>query len=110
MSASAPAISSLPASASAALRELAGNLKTARLRRGVSLRDWASRMDISVPTLVKMESGDPRVAIGVYATALFLCGMHSSLANVARPEGDLAALAADVARVRGGLRSRRVRS
>ena len=98
MPAPSAAITSLPASAVASLRSLGNDLQVARQRRGESLRAWAKRMDVSVPTLVRMEQGDASVGIGVYATALFLVGLHRALGTVAAPEHDTAALAADIAR------------
>ena len=69
----------LPASAAKALRDLGENLALARQRRKESLRAWASRMAVSVPTLIRMEKGDPSVGMGVYATALWLMGRHAAL-------------------------------
>ena len=100
MPAPASAVSSLPASALAALRSLGADLRIARQRRGESLRAWAFRMDVSVPTLIRMEKGDPAVGIGVYATALFLMGRHGALGVVAAPEADTVALAADIQRAK----------
>ncbi|CAN5197535.1 hypothetical protein BH11PSE9_BH11PSE9_12110 [soil metagenome] len=57
-------------------------------------------MDVSVPTLVRMEKGDPAVGIGVYTTALYLMGRHQALGEVADAATDAAALAAEIARAR----------
>ena len=46
----------LPASAAKALRDLGENLALARQRRKESLRAWASRMAVSVPTLLRCGS------------------------------------------------------
>ncbi|RYX95785.1 MAG: XRE family transcriptional regulator [Comamonadaceae bacterium] len=88
----ASAIDTLPSAASAALRQLGADLATARKRRKQPLRAWAARMDVSVPTLMRMEKGDPAVSIGVYATALWIVGRHEALAVVAEPKEDVAAL------------------
>ena len=53
-------------------------------------------MDVSVPTLMRMEKGDPAVSIGIYATALWIVGRHDALAVVAEPKEDAAALENDV--------------
>lgn len=87
---------SLPASAALALRGFGDNLALARQRRNESLRAWASRMGVSVPTLRRMEQGDPSVGMGVYATALWLIGRHQALPDVAAPENDLMALEQDI--------------
>ena len=90
----------LPASAAKALRDLGENLALARQRRKESLRAWASRMAVSVPTLIRMEKGDPSVGMGVYATALWLMGRHAALPELAAPAQDLNALEQDIEAVR----------
>ena len=91
------AIAALPPAASAALRKLGADLATARKRRKQPLRAWAVRLDVSVPTLMKMEKGDAAVSIGVYATALWIIGRHDALAAVAEPKEDVAALENEIA-------------
>ncbi len=91
-----PASDLLPAAATKALHGLGANLSLARQRRNESLRAWASRMGISVPTLLRMEQGDPSVGMGIYATALWLIGRHQALPQVAAPESDLMALEQDI--------------
>jgi hypothetical protein len=93
-----PALQSLPAASSAALRKLGGDLATARKRRKQSLASWSVRLQVSVPTLRRMESGDAAVSMGVYATALWLINRHEALAQAADPELDRGALEADVRR------------
>lgn len=93
----ASALKALPFAATAALRKLGADLSTARKRRKQSLRAWAVRLDVSVPTLMKMEKGDAAVSIGVYATALWIIGRHDALAAVAEPKEDVAALESEIA-------------
>lgn len=88
----ASAIEVLPPAAAAALRQLGNDLATARKRRKQSLRAWAARLDVSVPTLMKMEKGDAAVSIGVYATALWIISRHEALGAAADPKEDVAAL------------------
>ncbi len=92
----ASAIEILPPAAAAALRKLGADLATARKRRKQPLREWAARLVVSVPTLMKMEKGDPAVSIGVYATALWIIGRHQALAATADPKEDMAALENEV--------------
>ncbi len=96
MSKDSPALQSLPASAASALRALGTDLATARKRRRQSQREWAQRLGVSVPTLSRMEQGDPSVSAGIYATALWLIQRHPALAALARPQDDLAALEDEV--------------
>lgn len=90
------ALEALPAAAQAALRRLGVDLSTARKRRRQSQRDWAQRLQVSVPTLIRMEKGDPSVSAGIYATALWLIQRHEALAALADPQHDLAALEQEV--------------
>lgn len=78
------------------MQALGADLALARQRRGESLRARSARMGVSVPTLVRMEKGDPAVGMGVYATALWLMGQHQALAEVAAPQRDLGALELDI--------------
>ena len=97
MSKDSPAVEALPA---AALRQLGADLATARKRRKQSQREWAQRVGVSVPTLIRMEKGDPSVSAGIYATALWLLGRHEALGQAADPSQDLAALEAELGAAR----------
>ena len=66
------ALSQLPPSTIGALEKLGADLAVARLRRKESLKTWANRMGVSIPTLQRIEAGDPSVGIGIVATALWL--------------------------------------
>lgn len=92
----AQAVVSLPSSALVSLEILGEQLCLARKRRKESLRSWALRMDVSVPTLRSMESGSPAVSMGVYATALWLIGRDQALRGLAAPEKDSQALAKEM--------------
>lgn len=92
----ATALQSLPPAALAALRKLGADLGIARKRRKQPLRAWAARLEVSVPTLMKMEKGDAAVSIGVYATALWIVGRHEALSAVADPKEDVMALENEV--------------
>jgi transcriptional regulator with XRE-family HTH domain len=100
MSKPAQATEILPASVARALKDLGENLALVRQRRKESQRTWASRLSVSVPTLIRMEKGDPSVGMGVYATALWLMGRHAALPEVAAPAQDLNALEQDIDAVR----------
>lgn len=96
MSKGSPAVETLPAAAQAALRRLGADLATARKRRKQSQREWARRLGVSAPTLIRMEKGDAAVSAGIYATALWLVGRHEALGTLADPGLDLGALESDV--------------
>ena len=92
MSQSAKAIEVMPAAALTALRQLGEDLTIARQRRREARPAWAARLNVSIPTLIRMEKGDPKVSMGVYATALWLMGRHTALGALASPKDDHAAL------------------
>ena len=74
------------------LRVLGTHLAIARKRRREPRAQWASRIGISIPTLMRMEAGDPRVSMAAYATALWLMGRSGALAELADPQTDRGAL------------------
>ena len=86
----------MPPAAARALRGLGENLAIARIRRRESQRVWAKRLGISIPTLIRMERGDPGVGAGIYATALWLMGTVNALPGLAAPAEDRGALESDV--------------
>ncbi len=94
------ALDTLPAAAQAGLRRLGADLSTARKRRRQSQREWAQRLQVSVPTLIRLEKGDPSVSAGIYATALWLIQRHEALGDLADPQHDLAALEQEVGAAR----------
>jgi hypothetical protein len=96
MSKSSDAVKQLPNAASKALLTLGTDLAIARQRRKESLKNWALRVGVSIPTLMRMEKGDPSVSMGVYATALWLIGRQKALAEVANPKEDLGALEIEI--------------
>ncbi len=109
MSKSSLALAQLPPSTIAALEQLGADLAVARLRRKESLKTWAKRMGVSVPTLLRLEAGEPTVSLGVLATALWLLSRDGALASLASPKDDRGALELDV-RAAEALGRKRVRA
>lgn len=60
-----------------------------------------------MPTLIRLERGDPAVGVGLYATALWLIGRAGALPDLAGPAVDQDALERDV---REALRRRAARA
>jgi transcriptional regulator with XRE-family HTH domain len=92
-------IGSMPLPATHALRKLGRDLALARRKRGISTSDMASRLFVSRDTLWRLERGDPTVALGTLATAIFIFGLHERLANLAAPATDELALSLDERRL-----------
>src|SRR5260370_31072533 len=93
---SSPDLLTLRPAAAQALRTLGENLAIARVRRHESQRIWAKRLGVSVPTLIRMERGDPGVGGGIYAPALWVIGRAGALPHLAAPRRDRRALGSDV--------------
>jgi DNA-binding XRE family transcriptional regulator len=82
----------LPIPVKNALRKLGRDIRDARRRRRIPAAIEAQRASISRTTLVKIEKGDPGVAIGIYATVLFVLGMADRLADLVAPKNDTVGL------------------
>lgn len=79
---------SLPFEAAQALKEFGQNLRTARLRRNLTLQEVAERVGIHRETLALAEKGSPNVSIGNYVGALWVLGLTNQMSAVANPESD----------------------
>ena len=65
------------------LRKLGTDIREARLRRRIRTSTMAERALISRTTLHKIERGDAGVSMGMYATVLFVLGMHDGISELA---------------------------
>lgn len=81
-------VSSLPIPAKRALRKLGQDIRDARRRRRIPMALLAERARISRTTLTKVEKGDESVALGIYASVLFVLGLIEGLGNLADPVTD----------------------
>jgi transcriptional regulator with XRE-family HTH domain len=90
------ALQTLPPVVSKSLRLLGEHLALARVRRRESQRSWAKRLGVSVPTLIRLERGDPGIGIGILASALWLMGRAETLTEIADPAHDTGALEQNV--------------
>lgn len=58
-------------------------LRLARLRRNLSLDQIAQRASCSIPTLSKVEKGDPTVSMGIYLRVLHALGLEKDILKLA---------------------------
>lgn len=65
-----------------ALKGLGGDVRGARLRRGITVADLAARAGTSPSTIARLEKGDPGVGIGVLAGILVVLGLVERLADL----------------------------
>ena len=71
-----------PPSVQRSLREFGRNIRIARKKRRMPVADFAERMGVSQGTLVRLEKGDPGVAVGAVAMALLALGELRRLGDV----------------------------
>lgn len=57
-----------------ALEALGANIKTARLKRRISVQGFAERTGVSESTVIRLEKGDDGVGIGTLAMACLVLG------------------------------------
>jgi hypothetical protein len=82
----------LPIPVARALRKLGRDIKDARRRRRIPMAIAAQRASVSMPTLIRVERGNPSVSIGSYATVLFVMGMADRLADLVDARNDAVGL------------------
>ena len=70
------------------LARLGSNLKTARLRRRISVQDSADRVGVSARTITRLERGDEGVGIGTLATACLVLGELDRFTGLLDPATD----------------------
>lgn len=78
--------------------QLGQRLRLARIRRGWSVADLASKAGINRNTLTAMEQGRTGTTVGVCFTVLWALGLDRTLSNVADPDADLHGKALEAAR------------
>jgi hypothetical protein len=97
----------LPLPARRALAKLGHDLRDARRRRRIPSAVAAERASISRMTLLKVEKGDPGVAMGIYATVLFVLGLSERLAELADPAQDKTGIQLEAEHLPQRIRSRK---
>jgi len=65
---------------------LGENIKLARLRRKYSTQQVSERANISRPTLLSIEKGNPNVSIGAYVKVLMVLGLEKDINKVAKDD------------------------
>lgn len=88
----------IPQQAAAHIVQLGQRIRIARIRRGWSVADLASKAGINRNTLTALELGKPGTAVGVCITVLWALGLDKSLDAVADPDSDLHGKALEASR------------
>lgn len=88
----------MPPLATERVARLGQRIRVARIRRGWSVADLASKAGINRNTLTALELGKPGTAVGVCFTVLWALGLDKSLDAVADPDSDLHGKALEASR------------
>lgn len=70
------------------LKRLGADLRTARLRRNLTIEDLAEKIGTGVRAIGDAEKGKPSTAVAVYAAMLWALDLLPQLDEVACPEND----------------------
>ncbi|HYW12894.1 MAG TPA: helix-turn-helix domain-containing protein [Longimicrobium sp.] len=97
----------MPSRVRRSFTKFGADIALARRRRGITSAMMAERIGVSRSTYMRVEKGDPTVAMGVYAFALFVLGLGDPLADLADVRGDDQGLLLDAERVPKRVRSRK---
>jgi transcriptional regulator with XRE-family HTH domain len=88
----------IPLQAAERVTHLGQRIRLARIRRGWSVADLATKAGINRNTLTALELGKPGTAIGVCFTVLWALGLDKTLDAVADPDTDLHGKALEASR------------
>jgi transcriptional regulator with XRE-family HTH domain len=89
---------SIPTHASERIVQFGQRIRIARIRRGWSVVDLASKAGVNRNTLTALELGKPGTAIGACFTVLWALGLEKSLDTVADPDTDVHGKALEASR------------
>jgi DNA-binding XRE family transcriptional regulator len=78
----------LPLRLRQAIARLGADIAVARRKRSLTVDMMAERTGVHKNTYLKVEKGDPTVAFGIYAMALFVLGLSDGLTALADPGRD----------------------
>jgi transcriptional regulator with XRE-family HTH domain len=89
------------------LVEIGGHIRIARTRRRQTAKETVDRIGVSVPTLRRLERGDPSVSMGAFASALWVLGLLDKISDSLSPGNDALGTAMEVGRLPKRVKSAR---
>lgn len=89
-----------PYSVEAAIKALGANLRTARLRRGLTIQEIGEKIGAGPRAVADAEKGKPSTGIAVYIGLLWALDLIDQIHDVASPENDKEGLALSMSRQR----------
>ena len=81
-------LNSPPYEVETALKRLGADLRTARLRRNITLAEIGERLGVSREVVADAEHGKPSTTVAVYAALLWSYGLARRLGELADPATD----------------------
>ena len=100
-------LTSQPYPVERALKTLGGNLRTARVRRGLTMEEAAHKIGTGYRAIMDAERGKPSSSVAVYAALLWLYDLLPAFEDLASPVKDAHGLA--LARRKQPVRARKAR-
>lgn len=88
----------IPMEVAQRIAQLGQRIRIARIRRGWSVVDLATKAGINRNTVTALEQGKPGTAIGVCFAVLWALGLDKTLDAVADPDADLHGKALEASR------------
>jgi transcriptional regulator with XRE-family HTH domain len=100
-------VDTLPPKVKRALAKLGADIGLARKKRSLTIVMMAERLGIAKSTYLKIEKGDPTVAMGAYAMTFFALGFDDALGEIVDPRRDDQGLLLDAERLPKRVRARK---
>ena len=100
----------LPPTVRRALSKFGQDIANARRKRHLTIAMMAERMGVAPNTYRRVERGDPAVAMGAYAMALFVLGFGNALGDLIDARRDEVGLQLDEERLPQRVRVKKVPS
>lgn len=88
----------LPPRVKRSLAKLGADIALARKKRNLTVMMMAERIGVAKSTYLKLEKGDPTVALGTYAMAFFVLGFGETLGEILDARKDEQGLLLDAER------------
>ena len=92
------------------MEKLGRDIALARKKRSLTVNMMAERLGVAKSTYIRVEKGDPNVATGTYAMALFVLGASDGLGDLLDPGSDDVGLLLDERRIPQRVRPRKTPS
>lgn len=100
----------LPVKVRRLLAKTGRDIALARKKRNLTIMMMTERIGVAKTTYMRVEKGDPTVAMGTYAMALFVLGAADRIGELIDPGGDDVGLLLDQGRMPQRVRTRKLPS